>query len=431
VPDDPLWINASSGAPAYAANELRRAFAALLYKGVADRFGARQGVHPAGANAVSIAGMTVTVQHLNGVVYPGLTSLAGPYVVQLQTGTHAVPTADATNPRKDIVCLQVQDNDEDSSGFRRVQSVYVQGTPAGSPVEPAVPSGAFRMATVDVPAGSTTPTLTYNAPFTVAAGGILPVRTDAELLATAGGLYDGAARWRQDTDAFEVHNGGSAWETVGSAKGYQYWKTVTFSANGTFTKADHVGLRAVRIRCQAGGGAGGGAAATAAGEGSAGGGGEGGAYAESFKVAADLAAAETVTVGAGGTGVSGGNGNVGGTSSFGTLVSAAGGDAGTATAASATGASLSGATSTQAMTGDVQIGGGGGGACVRDLAKSFGGQGGDSAMGTGGRGAGQGIAGSNGRGYGGAGGGAANNASEAARAGGNGTGGRVLVDVYV
>lgn len=215
--DDPLFIAASAGAPAFAANELRRAFAALLFKGVTDRFGARQGVHPAGANAVSISGMTVTVQHLNGVVYPGLTSLAGPYLVALQTGTHAVPAADATNPRKDIVCLQVQDHDEDASGFRRAQSVYVQGTPAGSPVEPAVPTGAFRMATVDLPAGSTTPTLTYNAPFTVAAGGILPVRNDAELLGTVGGLYDGAARWNRDLDALEVHNGVSAWETVARA----------------------------------------------------------------------------------------------------------------------------------------------------------------------------------------------------------------------
>lgn len=215
MPDDPLWINANAGAPAYAANELRRAQSMFLFPGHADRFGARQGVRPGGSAAVTISGMTVTVQHLVAVVYPALTALAGSYVVQLQSGTHAVPAADATNPRKDIVALQVQDHDEDSSGQRHAHTVYVTGTPAPSPVEPALPSSSYRLATVDVPAGSTTPTLTYNAPWAVAAGGIVPVRNDGELLGSAGGLYDGAARWKQDTNELQIHNGSSTWETVG------------------------------------------------------------------------------------------------------------------------------------------------------------------------------------------------------------------------
>jgi hypothetical protein len=214
--DDPLWINADTGAPAYAANELRRAMATLLSQsGEADRFGAREGVHPAGSAGVTISGMTITVQHLKAVVYPGLTTLSGPYIVQLQSGTHAVTAADATNPRKDIVALQIQDHDEDSSGQRRAQSVYVAGTPAPSPVEPALPSNSFRLATVDVPAGSSTPTLTYNAPLTVAVGGIVPVRTDSELPGGSSGLYDGAARWNQALNELQIHNGGSTWETVG------------------------------------------------------------------------------------------------------------------------------------------------------------------------------------------------------------------------
>jgi hypothetical protein len=215
MPDDPLWINASAGAPAYAANELRRAMAVLFTQsGEPDRFGAREGVHPAGSAGVTVSGMTVTVQHLKAVVYPGLTTLSGPYIVQLQSGTHAVTAADATNPRKDIVALQIQDHDEDSSGQRRAQSVYVAGTPAPSPVEPALPANSFRLATVDVPAGSTTPSLTYNAPLTVAAGGIVPVRNDAELPGSSSGMYDGAARWKQDTNELQIHNGGSVWETV-------------------------------------------------------------------------------------------------------------------------------------------------------------------------------------------------------------------------
>lgn len=103
---------------------------------------------------------------------------------------------------------------------------------------------------------------------------------------------------------------------------------VEFTAGGSFTKASYPGLRAVRTRVQAGGGAGAGSDATAAGESSAGNGGGGGGYSESFILEDDLAASETVTVGAGGSGVLGGTGNNGGNSSFGTHCTASGGTGG-------------------------------------------------------------------------------------------------------
>lgn len=217
MPDDPLWINASAGAPAYAANELRRLHAMFLTQGVADKFGARSGVHPAGGNAVTLSGTTVTVLHTKAVVYPGLTSTAGPYVVALQSRTHALNAADGSNPRKDIIVMRVWDNDEDSLGLRQADTVYVVGTPAASPVEPAVPASSFKMATIDVPAGgSPAPSLTYNAPYTVATGGVLPVRTDSELPGGSSGLYDGMVRWKRDTNELQVHNGSTTWETVAS-----------------------------------------------------------------------------------------------------------------------------------------------------------------------------------------------------------------------
>lgn len=210
--DDPWAINASAGAPAYTAAELRRLSSVLMMGGHADRFGTRQGVNPSGSQAVTLSGTTITVQHTRAVVYPALTTTAGPYTVALQSETHTLTAADGTNPRKDIVVLRVEDTDEDSSGFRRARSQYIVGTPAGSPSEPAVPSGSFRMATIDVPAGgSPAPTLTYNAPYVVALGGILPARNVSELPSV--GLHEGAYADQGDVNSL-LRYSGSAWEVM-------------------------------------------------------------------------------------------------------------------------------------------------------------------------------------------------------------------------
>lgn len=103
-------------------------------------------------------------------------------------------------------------------------------------------------------------------------------------------------------------------------------KTTAFTSSGTFT-TDADCLFAL-VRGVAGGGAGGGARATAAAQSSEGSGGGGGEYAEGFFTASLLGASKTVTIGAGGTGVSAANGNVGGTTSLVTLMTMIGGSGG-------------------------------------------------------------------------------------------------------
>lgn len=207
VDSDPAWVNASAGAPLYAANELRRLDAVLLWPGVADRLGARAGVRP-GQTPAALAGTTWTVFDVPAVVYPAVTSTSGPYRVAILETTGSV-TAAAAQPRKDILYIQVQDHDEDASGQRRARPGYLAGVASGSPVEPAVPAGAFKVATIDVPAsGGGSPTITVNAPYTVASGGVLPVSTAAGL--PASGLYNGAMAFVQDTKALMVYDG-SAW----------------------------------------------------------------------------------------------------------------------------------------------------------------------------------------------------------------------------
>lgn len=237
MPADPLWINASSGAPAYDGAELRRAMAMLLVQGVGDKFGARNGVHPGGGNAVTLSGSTVTILHTKAVVYPGLTPTAGPYIVQLPSRTHTVPTADPTNPRKDIVVMRVWDDAEDLSGLRQADTEYLTGTPAASPAEPSVPAGAFKMATIDVPAGGTG-TLTYSAPFTVANGGILPVRNSGERPTL--GIYDGFTIFQQDTSELLVRYN-SAWNSAAKPPTAYTTYTPTFTNIGAATFSTRTG----------------------------------------------------------------------------------------------------------------------------------------------------------------------------------------------
>ncbi|MCT2282691.1 hypothetical protein M3G91_34340, partial [Micromonospora chalcea] len=195
---DPLWINASAGSPAYSAAELRQAMAlALTYGGRA--MGARGGVRPGGTQLqVSLAGSTITVRAGVACVDPGLTTPQGPYWVALPADETPGPlaAADATNPRKDIVILRVYDNDEDSSGLRLARSEYLAGVAGSSPAEPAVPAGAIRLATIDVPASPGAPAVTDRRPFVVGSGGILPVRDQAERDALP--AYGGLHVWRMD-----------------------------------------------------------------------------------------------------------------------------------------------------------------------------------------------------------------------------------------
>jgi hypothetical protein len=142
----------------------------------------------------------------------------------------------------------------------------------------------------------------------------------------------------EDTDL--VRDGASDIENLAEgvndylAGGYLYAGTRYYTSSGTFAKADAFGdtsnvvPRAIRVRMVGGGG---GSTGFVGANNRGGSGGGGGAYAESFITdIAGLDASVTVTRGAGGAAAASGDnsGGDGGTSSFGALVSAEGGQGG-------------------------------------------------------------------------------------------------------
>lgn len=201
------------------------------------------------------------------------------------------------------------------------------------------------------------------------------------------------------------------------------------------------------VTCYGGGGAGGGHTATTTNT-SIGGGGQGGAMASSILSKAEIGDDPvTITIGSGGAGVAGTTGGSGGVTSFGGLVSAAGGLGGVATATNVPGAPYRAAQRGPVPSAAGQVRGWtikcDGGIALRDNAAtagfwSWGGDGGETIFGGGGTGFAA-TGGTNGGGGGGAqantgsggGGAACGNSNGAGRAGGAGGSGVCIIKQYL
>jgi hypothetical protein len=113
------------------------------------------------------------------------------------------------------------------------------GTPAASPSVPALTSypGAVSLATVLVPAGTTATnsgtTITQTAPFTAAAGGVVPFRSTTER--DAGTYLAGQLGWLIDSKQVQRYDG-AGWASLSGLT------TILPTASGTGASASSTGL---------------------------------------------------------------------------------------------------------------------------------------------------------------------------------------------
>jgi len=136
----------------------------------------RPGLYETGDFAVSQraagANMSLDIGAGRCFISPGDASQQGVYLARLATadapyntladGGYTWTAADATNPRIDLVCIEVEDQDF-SGSYTGYKFRIVDGTPnAGATSQnvttywPAIPSGAIAVAAVRVPATATT-----------------------------------------------------------------------------------------------------------------------------------------------------------------------------------------------------------------------------------------------------------------------------------
>ena len=129
---------------------------------------------------VRSADLAVTASSgMNLSVAAGWAAILGTYQTNMGTymayndaaATATITTADATNPRIDLVCITV--NDAAYSGsLNSVAINVVKGTAAGSPSVPSTPTNSIALAQVAVAAGATT----------ISSGNITDVRTRAQIV---------------------------------------------------------------------------------------------------------------------------------------------------------------------------------------------------------------------------------------------------------
>ncbi len=181
------FTDAVAGAPSYSGRALRQLNAVAFAGATSARpLGARSGVRPGTpSTTVTATSTTWTCQPFAGVLDGQTAAEAGPYPFAFDAvAAGAVTAADASNPRIDIIYVDVDDPSEDASSVPAATRKYLAGTAAAIPAAPATPAGGMVIAQINVPkSGSGSPTVTWVAPYLAAAGGVIPFATKSEMVA--------------------------------------------------------------------------------------------------------------------------------------------------------------------------------------------------------------------------------------------------------
>jgi hypothetical protein len=199
-------LDAVSGAPVYSGRALRQTQVAPLVAGasVSRPLGGRSGVRPGTSlSFVTATSTTWTVGAHAGILDVQAAAEAGPYGYSVDASVSgSVSAANASNPRVDIVFVQLADPAEsDGTSTPGVTVGYLAGSAAASPVAPAAPARSMVLSQIVVPkSGSGSPSVTFVAPFAVAAGGQGSFNTVADMNAALGASAPGEVAYCLATD---------------------------------------------------------------------------------------------------------------------------------------------------------------------------------------------------------------------------------------
>lgn len=169
---------------AITAQQERQAKAALYAPGRGRRLGGRSGFRvDTPDNVLTVTSTTWTLGPCAAMIDPEASNHQGMYGWCTDANvTGAVTAAHGTNPRKDIVYIQVNDSTAgDGSGEVTAHVKYLAGTAAVTPSAPALPARSFLVGTITVPqSGGGSPTVEVNKAKFAAAGGLLPVFSNTD-----------------------------------------------------------------------------------------------------------------------------------------------------------------------------------------------------------------------------------------------------------
>lgn len=239
-----VWpVDAVAGAPSFTGRLLRQlvgAWAINTSRPLCPSSGVIAGTPNSIATATS---STWTVTPFKGVIDGEAAAAAGGYSFSFDTNqTGSVTAADATNPRIDLLYVRVSDPAEgDGTPAPIIELLYTAGTPAATPATPATPARSMALATILVPhTGGGSPSVSFVAPYSVAAGGIQPVAAGVRPAAPYVGQWiddQGLYRWNGSNWAAPDGWVGGESTYVGSsptagARKIRYAGTTIYTTNG-------------------------------------------------------------------------------------------------------------------------------------------------------------------------------------------------------
>lgn len=209
------------------AKAFRRALGGVVSAGVgsATDYAVAQNTTPNLTVQVAAGDAYVTCYNASGGLY---------HVFNDGTQSATITAAHATLPRRDLVVVRVQDQEQ--SGATNTADVFVvAGTPAAVPVDPSLPAGAsyLTLARVAVAAAATTITsanITDLRTYAHSAGG-LQVVTSGTRPASA---YEGQQVYESDTDRVVLWNG-SAWQTSAQLGAWTAYTPTWVGSTGSHT----------------------------------------------------------------------------------------------------------------------------------------------------------------------------------------------------